>query len=195
MEDFLVGVLIFLAYGLAFCFWLWTMFAGKCVQQVDIATKRTTWLALGFFAAALVLPAIGFEKMMVGAVVAALSAVFVWALPVSLPSFANYIVLTLVVRLLCGRRAPLGWAVLALVLMLGSLVFGMKFGWGFLAWLVSACYLIAACALAEQRSQRWLVYMTILAVGLCALFIVWGWVSGQLMSEPWLVFVSGFINM
>lgn len=197
MEDFLVGVLIFLAYGLAFCFWLWTMFAGKCVQQVDTATTRATWLALGFFAAALALPAAGFDAQVdVGAVIAVLSAAFIWLLPVSLPSFANYVVLALAVRLLCGRRAPLGWAVLALVLMLSSLVFDMKFGWGFLAWLVSACYLIAACALAEQRSQRWLVYMTILAVGLCALFIAWGWVSGQLMSEPWLVLIGiELINM
>lgn len=80
--------------------------------------------------------------------------------------------------------------------MLGSLVFDMKFGWGFLVWLLSACYLIVACALAENRAGRWRMRMTILAVALCGALIGWGWVSGSLMSEPWLVFMGiGLSNM
>ncbi|XXQ69129.1 hypothetical protein ACKLNO_04505 [Neisseriaceae bacterium B1] len=101
--------LIFLAYGLAFCFWLWTMLSGKRVRQVDMPTKRATGLALAFFATALALPAAGIDKQVTfGAYWAVLSAAFICAIPVSLPSFANYIVLTLAMRLLRGRRAPLG---------------------------------------------------------------------------------------
>lgn len=193
MEDFLIVVL----YGLVLCVWLWTMFAGKSTEQTDTRAKKVTWLSLAFFVAALALPAAGMNREIVsGAAMAVLAAGFFWVFPITFPSFANYIVLTLVVRLLSGKTAPMGWAVFALILMLGSLIFDMNFGWGFLAWLVSACYLIAACALAEKRAGNWLMRMTVLVVVLCVLLIGWGWTQGVLMSESWLMFRGiGFHNL
>lgn len=171
---FLFGAFLFVPL----CLIIFAIVRGKekTHQALD---KKWLFLILAMYILALFLPSATFfeeQKLILGAGFWLVGMVFFWALPVSLPFYANYLFFIVLIRLALGKSVRFFLAEITVLLMLGSLILPMQFAWGYLVWLVSGCLLWAAYRVAQKGAKPILYLKTL---GFCALMCVAAWQLGE----------------
>lgn len=173
-----MGLIMFLLVLAAMLLMALGIYWGKSKQHQALELKYIL-LILMLYILALSLPSATLfeeQKLLLGAEFWLVGVAFFWALPVSLPFYANILFFIVLIRLALGKSVRFFLTEITVLLVLSSLILPMQFAWGYLAWLVSGCLLWAAYRVAQKGAKPILYLKTL---GFCALMCVVAWQLGE----------------
>lgn len=171
MSHFLIFILLIIFV----LFIIWKLVKNK-LAWAD-TTKPFLWLAMGLFGLSLVLPAftLSHDRIAWGGEMWVMGLMYIWAVPLSLSAFPNYL-LPIVWWRVSEGKSTFYLEKVSLFLMWSSLIWQAGFGWGYVVWLLSGFCTVAMVRVAKggqaRLAWRWLAMWSVCVVGL---LLALGW--------------------